>query len=183
MLSLSRLARFGALALSAAALTACAATMRVSSYAERAADFRHYRTYAFEPTEPVSTGDPRLDSNPFFYQRVQGAVEKQLAATGYEKAGSGTPDLLIHFHASITQEIDTTEIDRKYGYCTSSECRPFVYDAGTLLLDFVDARTNKLVWRGWAEGSMDGVVDNQSWMEQKVDDAVNRILARLPRRS
>src|SRR5437016_5627724 len=113
MSSLSRLARFGALARSAAALTACAATMRVSSYAERAADFRHYRTYAFGPTESVSTGDPRLDSNPFFYGRVQAAVERQLAATGYEKTASGTADLLIHFHASITQEINTSEIDQK----------------------------------------------------------------------
>jgi hypothetical protein len=181
MLPLSRLARFGALALSAAALTACAATMRVNSYAERAADFSHYRTYAFGPAEAMSTGDPRLDSNPFFFGRVQAAVDRQLAATGYEKT-TATPDLLVHFHASMTQEINTSEIDQKYGYCASSECRPFVYDAGTLLLDFVDARTNKLVWRGWAEGSMDGV-DNQAWMEQKVDDAVNRILARLPRRS
>jgi uncharacterized protein DUF4136 len=178
----SRLAQFGALAMMAA-IPACAATMKVNSYTERAADFSHYRTYAFGPTESVSTGDPRLDSNPFFYGRVQTAVDKQLAAIGYEKTAPDRSDLLIHFHASLTQEINTSEIDRQYGYCTSSECRPFVYDAGTLLLDLVDARTNKLVWRGWAEGSMEGVVDNQAWMEQTVDDAVSRILARLPHRS
>ena len=157
--------------------------MRVNSYTERAADFSHYRTYAFGPTEAVSTGDPRLDSNPFFYRRVREAVEKQLAATGYEKTAPERADVLIHFHASMTQEINASEIDRQYGSCTSSECRPFVYDAGTLLLDFVDARTDKLVWRGWAEGSMEGVVDNQAWMEERIDDAVGRILARLPHRS
>jgi hypothetical protein len=27
-----------------------------------------------------------------------------------------------------------------------------------------------------------GVIDNQEWMEQQIDDAVVRILARLPRR-
>ena len=183
MVSLSRFARFGALTIFAAALTACAATMRVNSFTERGADLSHYRTYSFGPTEAVSTGDPRLDRNPFFYGRVEAAVEKQLAATGYEKTASATPDLLIHFHASMTQEIDTSELDQKYGYCSSSDCRPFVYDAGTLLLDFVDAHTSKLVWRGWAEGSMDGVIDNQAWMEQKVDDAVKRILARFPHRS
>ena len=165
-----------------ATIPACAATMHVSSYIERAADFSHYRTYAFGPTEAASTGDPRLDSNPFFYGRVQAAVDKQLAATGYEKTTPDRSDLLIHFHASMTQEINTSEIDQPYG-CASSDCRPFVYDAGTLLLDFVDARTNTLVWRGWAEGSMEGVVDNQAWMEQRVDDAVSRILARLPHKS
>jgi hypothetical protein len=181
MVSPSRCTRFGALTIVAATLTACAAAIHVNSYTDRAADFRHYRTYAFV-SDSASTGDPRLDGNPFFYERVQVAVEKQLAASGYEKTVSETADLRIHFHASMTQEINTSEIDRNYRYCGPAECRPFVYDAGTLLLDFVDAHTNKLVWRGWAEGSMDGV-DNQEWMEQKVDDAVNRILARLPRRS
>jgi hypothetical protein len=57
-----------------------------------------------------------------------------------------------------------------------------VYDAGTLLIDLVDARTNRLVWRGWAEGSVDGVIDNQEWMEARIDEAVTRILERLPRR-
>ena len=91
--------------------------------------------------------------------------------------------MLIHVHASMAQEINVDEIDRRYGYCPPAQCRPFVYDAGTLLLDFVDAHTNRLVWRGWAESSMDGVVDNQAWMEHRVDDAVTRILARFPRRS
>jgi len=183
MASLSRFVRFAALTIIAATFAACAATMKVNSYTERTADFSHYRTYTFGPTEAVSTGDPRLDSNPFFYGRVEAAVERQLAVTGYEKTTSDTADFFVHFHASMTEEIDTSAIDQKYGYCTFAECRPFVYEAGTLLLDFVDAHTNKLVWRGWAEGSMDGVVDNQAWMEQKVDDAVNRILARLPHKS
>ena len=46
----------------------------------------------------------------------------------------------------------------------------------------VGTRTNKLVWRGWAEGSVDGVIDNQEWMEARIDDAVAQILQRLPRR-
>jgi uncharacterized protein DUF4136 len=56
-----------------------------------------------------------------------------------------------------------------------------VYDAGTLFVDLVDTRTNRLVWRGWAEGSVDGVIDNQEWMEQRIDHVVTRILQRLPR--
>lgn len=35
-------------------------------------------------------------------------------------------------------------------------------DAGTLTLDLVDARTGRLVWRGWAERSIEGVLDNRS---------------------
>jgi hypothetical protein len=50
-----------------------------------------------------------------------------------------------------------------------------------LLLDFIDARTNQLAWRGWAEGGFDGAIDNQDWMEARIDAAVGKILARLPR--
>jgi hypothetical protein len=48
------------------------------------------------------------------------------------------------------------------------------------VLDFVDPATNKLVWRGWAEGSIDGVIDRQERMEEIIDLAVGRILERFP---
>jgi hypothetical protein len=161
-------------------LTGCAAPMSVSSYLERGIDFTRYRTYNWDPAGPQATGDPRLDNNPFFQERVQADVEKQLATRGFEKSTSGTPELLIHIHASITQELNVNNADQRYGPC--DDCKPYVYDAGTLLLDFVDTRTNKLIWRGWAEGSMEGDIDNQQRMEEKVDRAVTRILERLPRR-
>ena len=48
------------------------------------------------------------------------------------------------------------------------ECRPGLFDTGTLLIEFVDARTSQLVWRGWAKSSVDGVIDDQEWMERKM---------------
>jgi hypothetical protein len=153
--------------------------MNVSSYVERGLQISEYHTYNWAPADAFSTGDPRLDNNEIFQARVQTEVYKQLAARGFEQVTSGTPDLLLHYHASVTQEVEPNAADRKYGYCDS--CEPYVYDAGTLVIDLVDARTNKLVWRGWAEGSIRGAIDNQEWMEQRVGKAVERILERLPR--
>ena len=99
----------------------------------------------------------------------------------FEKRESGAADVLIHMHARIDQRIESDAIDREYARCDVSDCRPFVYEAGTLLLDFIDTRTNQLAWRGWAEGGFDGAIDNQDWMEARIDDAVAKILARLPR--
>jgi hypothetical protein len=181
MAGTSRPAILATVVMVAVACGACAVPVRVNAYAERGADLSSYRTFDFAPPEVMPTGDARLDSNPFFTDRVQTAAAKQLQAKGYERATSGTPDLRVHFHASISQDILVGEADQRY--CEPGDCRPFVYDAGTLLMDLVDVGTNKLVWRGWAESSMDGVVDNQSWMERKVDEAVARIIARLPPRS
>jgi hypothetical protein len=61
-----------------------------------------------------------------------------------------------------------------------SDGGPLVYDAGTLLLDFVEPRSSTLVWRGWAEGSVENVIDNQASMNTEIDTAVERILETFP---
>ena len=180
---MNRSRRFGQLAITATlalTLTGCA-PMRVNSFLERGADFTRYRTYRWAPDDQLVTGDPRLDNNPFFLDRLQADVDKELAARGFEKTTVATPELLLHYHARINQRLDVSSTDQKYGDC--DRCGPYVYDAGTIAIDFVDARTSTLVWRGWAEGSMDGFIDNQEWMEAKIDEAVTRILARLPGRA
>jgi hypothetical protein len=178
-----RWAPLATLAVLALASAACAVPIRVNAYAERGADLSRYRTYDFAPIEPVATGDPRLDSNPFFNERVRGAVDKGLGAKGYQRVTLGAPDFLVHFHASVAQDINVVELDQQRGYCAQDNCKPFVYDAGTLLVDLVDARTKALVWRGWAESTFDGVVDNQAWMEERIDASVARVLAKMPHRT
>jgi len=180
MTRLIRLEGLAAAMLVALAFNGCA-PIGVNSYLQRGVDFQQYRTYAWGPADAPSTGDPRLDNNRFFSDRVEQAVDQQLASRGFEKQESGTADVLIHMHARLDQRIQADAIDREYARCDVSDCRPFVYEAGTLLLDFVDTRTNQLAWRGWAEGGFDGAIDNQDWMDQRIDDTVAKILARLPR--
>jgi len=179
MMTLSGLGRLAAVALSAGALTACA-SMDVRSFVERGADVTRYRTYTWAAPDAQATGDPRLDNNPFFHERIQRAVEQRLNARAFEKTTADPPDLLVHYHASVTQQINSNGADQPYVSC--EDCKPYVYDAGTIVVDLVDARTHRLVWRGWAEGSIDGVVDDQAWMEKRIDEAVARILERLPPR-
>ena len=167
--------------IAALALAGCA-TLRVNSYVERGADFTQYRSYAWAERGAFATGDPRLDNNRFFSQRVEEAVDMQLAARGFEKTGTGTADVLLHIHARMEQRLDTAAFDPIDGHCIDDECRPGVYDAGTLMVDFMDRRTNRLAWRGWAERSFDGVIENQEWMEATIDETVARILAQLPRK-
>lgn len=164
------------------ALVASCASMRVSSYLERGADMGRYRTYAWGGTVGAfSTGDPRLDNSPFFDDRVRTRVDEELLALGLEKTTPDAADLLVHYHASVTQRVDVRDVDRQQGYCDEADCGPYVYDAGTLFVDLVDRRTNRLVWRGWAEDSLDGVIDDQAWLEARIDDAVSRIVRRLRR--
>lgn len=164
----------------AAAILGAGCAPTVQSYIDRRADFSQYRTYAWGAPDTFTTGDPRLDNNTFFRDRLERAANAGLVARGFEESDSDSAGLLLHYHVSITQDIDVNEMDAPYGYCT--DCGPAVYEAGTLTLDLIDRRTGKLVWRGWARRSIEGVLDRQDWMEAQIDEAVARILERLPHR-
>jgi len=72
---------FAAIAMVAAA--GCA-TMTVSSHVESGISFSEYATYDWGPPDNLPVGDPRLDNNPFFNDYLQGAIERSMAAKGYD---------------------------------------------------------------------------------------------------
>jgi hypothetical protein len=154
--------------------------MTVSSHVERGLDLTLYRTFAWGPADALPTGDPRLDQNPFFKDHFEGAVEKQLAARGIELKTTN-PDLLIHYHASITERIEANHTASEYGYCATGNCDTRVtdFEAGTLILDIIDARTNRLIWRGWAQHALGDMLENHDHMAERIDQAVSRMLARF----
>lgn len=169
-----------AAALAILALTGCA-TMNVGSYVDRHVNLASYRTWEWAPADALPTGDPRLDNNEFFQDYFEGAVEKGLAARKFVR-DSRSPDLLVHYHANITRQIDISALEREYRNCRGDGCYPSVvdYQAGTLMIDIVDARTKRLVWRAWAQHGMDGVIEDQDRLQERVTRAVDRMLERLP---
>ena len=167
-----------AASLAAGVLAAACAPINIHSYAETGVAF-NFRTYAWAVQDSVPTGDPRLDNNRFFNDRVRDSIDRELAARGYEHT-SGSPDLTLHYHASITQDLEIAATTDRFEHCQN--CGTTVYDAGTLVIDLVDTRTSRLVWRGWAE-KVDTVIDNQAWMEETIEATVARIMKRLPPRS
>lgn len=167
----------------ALAVTASCATMNVSAHLERGVNFAEFVTYEWGPPDNLPVGDPRLDNNPFFNDYLQGAVEKQMTAKGFTRAAEGRPaDLLIHYHASVNQRLDVYGVDHAAGYCYG-DCQPQVvdFDQGTLVIDIVDVKTKKVIWRGWAQDTMTGVIDNQDRLQKQVDEGVTKMFRLLPR--
>jgi hypothetical protein len=159
---------------------ACA-SFNVSSYHAPRVDTRVYRTYLWDLPENRATGDPRLDNNQVFDDYVRRTIETELARRGFERqSGPGRIDLLVHYHVNVAQKVDVGVLDRHYSPGLDAGQAVIVFDAGTLLIDFIDAQTKTLVWRGWAEGSLDPAIDDQRALEKRVSDAIARILDRLP---
>jgi hypothetical protein len=166
----------------AVALVSGCATMSVGSYANRYATFGGYATYDWQAPDALPTGDPRLDNNRIFEDYFEGAVEKRLAAKGFQRPVAGVPDLLLHYHTSVVQRIDVATIDRMYRQCNDEGCRTEVsdYDEITILLDANEAWTKQLVWRGWARTNLNGIAEDQRRLEDMVEKAVRRMLQGFP---
>lgn len=157
--------------------------MRVSSHVDRGLDFTRYRTFDWGPADALPAGDPRLERDAFFQDHIQGAIERNMVARGFERAAAATePDVRVHFHAVVDRRLDVNQVDSQSGYCSRNDCPAGVsdYEEGTLVIDLIDVRTGRLVWRGWAQDSVEGVLDNQDRLARKIEQAVRLMLARLP---
>jgi hypothetical protein len=130
----------------------------------------------------LPSGDPRFD-NSIIDARVRASVDRALAAKGYTRVESGSPDFLVGYHAVLRAKMDVATIDRWYGYRGGGFANPHYdvrpYDEGTLLIDVIDPASTKLLWRGTATGAVLEKADVDK-REKRADQAVNDILAEFP---
>ena len=165
------------------ALCACASGWTVHTDHDPAADFSTYGRFSWLPRPVEMTGEPRVD-NPLLHIRVRFAVEQELASKGYEKILEGTPDFYIGYHLSLTTKLDALAADAYYGYGTGGrwrrmgipETRYFEYEEGTLILDIVDAKLGKLVWRGSGQRRIGDPSTTPEESERRVREAVAEVL-------
>jgi hypothetical protein len=182
MYPLNRLARLAVVIIPALVLTGCA-PVKVMSYTERGVDFSRYHTFAWGAPDDKPTGDPRLDNNPFFHERVQAEVERQLSERGLVKADRAMADFTVNYRASITDEIELNGANLPPDNYDESQTAPYVYQAGAVVFELKETGTNRVLWRAWAEGSLEGVVNNQKWMEEKIGEIVKKVFEQFPSRT
>jgi hypothetical protein len=171
-------------------LAACATGPRISSDSDPSADFSRYRSFAFySPLAIESHGYTTLTS-----ARIKAAARRQMESRGYvydEKS----PDLWVNLNAYMQEKTDvvnTPEVD--YDYYYSYRARRYVavpywrdrtqvyrYTEGTLNVDLVDARGNKLVWEGIAVGRVARAKPEER--AARIDAAIAEIFARYPYRA
>ena len=88
----------------------------------------------------------------------------------------------MHYHASVNQKIDVYQAwTTATAIVTTTASRSVAeYEQGTLVIDMVDTKTNKVVWRGWAQDSMTGIIDTRIGLKAQVEESVTKMMLRLP---
>jgi hypothetical protein len=157
-----------------------------------AVDFSAWRTYAWYPIGSPPTGDPRRD-NPLLHRRIEAAVDRELAAKGFEKISEGDPDFFVNFHLATERRLDVRHMNGVYadgprgrqwngagwGGVRWSEVVVTEYQEGTLVLDLVDEFERVLAWRGSGSRRLPRDLPPDR-LTRFVDEAVDEILRQFP---
>lgn len=179
----------GFLVLAALCLAGCNINPVVTDY-DPARDFSGLSTYAWLPETERKAVDPVVDSG-LLGERVRAAVNQGLMAKAFrEVAYDAKPSFLVTYHAAedIRYDVDTFyghygyypwwRHDR-FGYGFGAETQVREYKAGTLVIDIIDPRDRKLMWRGQLERR---VIEQATPEERtlRVNAAVAEILRNFP---
>jgi hypothetical protein len=165
-----------------ALLSACA-TVHVGADFTPGVRLDQYRTFDWGGGDTLPVGDPRLDNNPFFDSRVRAAVELELAALGLARVTT-SPDLLVHYHASVRQRVDVIRADEGRGYSSPRDGRSeqvLEYEEGTLIVDVAEPKAKAILWRGWAQTDVGGLLENPREMEKRIRESVRLMMLKFPR--
>ena len=171
------------------AVIAACSNVRVSQDYNPAADFSVLQEYSWKTEEQKKTGNARID-NPLLHTRIRNTVDRYLADKGYLKAPKGHPDFYVSYEYAIESKIvsDNTSVGfgvsrgshgRRGGMSLSSGGGVSERDEATILIDFTNASTDNLIWRGTGSSR----TSQHSSPEQKnreINELVEKILSQFP---
>ncbi|KPJ82586.1 MAG: hypothetical protein AMS19_07110 [Gemmatimonas sp. SG8_23] len=166
-----------------AALTAAACGLGIVAGADFSpgADVARYSSFEWDEPDDRPVGDPRLEENPFFEQRLHAAVAVELAEYGIREGADG-PRLIVHHHVTVRDRVDVYEADVREGYSATGRESPQVveFSEGTILVDIADAETKTVLWRGWAQFDITRALANPEVMERAIQEAIGKMFEHFP---
>ena len=173
-------------------IVAGCAQLQTGSEIDKATDFTGLKTFSWlhdteKPAEDVRLNDPEVRKT------IRTAVEQSLASKGYEKVDRQQADFLVTWFGAIEKKIKKENIDHfyaPYGYGTlyrdpvlnSEPARTVAeYEKGSIIIDAVDARNQKVIWRGSGSGRL-AEDQPEATALRNLNRSVTKIIAPFPAR-
>ena len=107
-------------------------------------------------------------------QELRAALERELALRGMIPARDGAPDFLVGYHGQ--REAKTESVPRA-GVRWWGKPDEVGYSEGTIVVDFADARSGRVFWRGTATAPVDAP---NPPAPDKIDKAVSQLMQKYP---
>ena len=171
-------------------------TVSVSSGAIDTVAIRNFKTFAIMAPTPsadtvavAATNDTNrvagavMDMDPMLSTSLVGRAIRQDLSDAFTQRGyqavEASPDFYVAYYAGTGHVVDTRSSQRRYR--TNGKqitTQTFVYPAGTIVVDVVDARTDSLVWRGTGVAQ---IPNNPNDYARLISSAVERIVETFPK--
>ena len=162
-------------------IVGCGPTIRVQSDYDKDVNISGSKHYSWLSEEAIE----EKGVNPLYYneltdKRVRQAVDKQLKAKGFILSDTAKR-LVLHYHIVVEEKAASLPnvVPHFYtDYWLKQNASVYPYKQGTLIIDLMDNTNNALVWRGWATGVIEDVVNGNP--EGAINLAVQKIFTRFP---
>lgn len=161
-------------------------SVRVRHDYDREFDFSSFYSFAWValPEAPSDSVQEEMMRNPLVARRIKGAVKNQLALKGIV-LNLENPDFLIAFHSGVEKKISVTgwgyHYPPRYRYWgwAGNNIQVHQYRSGTLILDFIDPRSQELVWRGVSEQTLPKSPTAEQ-LDKTISKGIKKILEKFP---
>lgn len=157
------------LALLVGLLAASAAAQSVQTDFDRSFRFSDLKTFGFA-NQRRAASDP-LASDSLNDGRIRSGLESQLTASGF-RMETEKADFVIAYYVTTKNKLNVQDFG--YGpprWFGSRDIRVNQYSEGTLMVDFIDAKSNQVVWRGRASGTLE-----MKGVDKKISKSVEKLV-------
>ncbi|QSW91197.1 MULTISPECIES: DUF4136 domain-containing protein [Flavobacterium] len=165
----------------------CSPTVKVTSDYDHSANFSEYKTFAVYDLRAQEGQVNQLNVD-----RVTKAIRNEMLAKGFTE--SSNPDLKVNAVSILKNRTSVSAntdfygyggMYRPYGYwgggammgSANTTFNTYNYLDGSLVIDVVSAKTQKLVWQGIGNAEIDSKPDNP---EEFINSSIKKILADFP---
>ncbi len=169
-------------------LSACSSVSYVSDW-DTQKDFSGYQTFAwYELAATPDRGAPPAAPNAIVADRIRRSVQGELGGKGLTAEAAAEADLLVTYHIAIRQGMRVYNSGWGHPYRGCWGWGGYGYGwgggygsarlvtEGTLIVDVLDGKTRRLVWRGIAEGAF----KKPNPSDDQVAKIVTRVLTDFP---
>lgn len=160
---------------------ASAQAQKIKVEYDKSLDFSKFKTYALDPKENAS--------RPMLRLAIQAAVQDELAKRGLTKVDAN-PDLYVQMYGSIDSDTSFSYMDPIYGtgippinygitmwYAIPGSITSVIVHKGQMVLDIIDARQKKLIWRGV---STQNLSEKRDKLLDQVSTTVEKLFQQYP---
>lgn len=165
-------------------------TVKVAYDYDKQVDFSKYKTYVISEETLKMTGVNQLNRD-----RIITAVEAQMAADGFTKAGTDNADVILDIRLK-GQEVQTATATTTggggyggygrgyggWGYGGGMSTTQINYDnytEGTMFITLIDRVTEKITWQGTGKKTIQENANTEK-REKNIDYAVTQIFTNYP---